>query len=131
MSKRKNTSPKGDYEVGYGRPPRHTQFKKGEKQNHTRRRREDHLGGSILEELSGAMAFADEEGRRRKLPKMRVLAKQMVNHAVRTGDPRRLEKYLPKRESEAEEPFTDAELATIARFLAQFMGNTTDEDDGA
>lgn len=130
MAKRKKNPPSGDYEVGYGRPPKHSQFKKGERQNHRRGRRSEHdLGRYIGEELGAAMAFADEEGRRRKLPKARVLAKQMVNHALRTGDPRRIDKYLPKSSTEAEEPFTEAELETIARFLAGYMGDTDEEEE--
>ena len=123
MSRRKKEL-SGDYEVGYGRPPKHSQFKTGEKQDHRRSRRIGHdLGAHILDELGHQMTFT-EDGRRRKMPKMKVLAKQMVNQALKTGDPRRLENYLPKPTGEAEEPFTDAELETIARFLAQFPRKT-------
>ena len=117
-----------DYKVGYGRPPRHTQFKKGEKQNHGRRRRENHdLGRYIMDELSVPVSFTDEEGRSRKLPKARVLARQMVNHALKTGDARRLEKWLPRPIAETEEQFTGAELETIARFLAQYLVKREEE----
>ncbi len=54
------------------------------------------------------------------MPKGKALAKQIVNHAVRNGDPRRLHVYLPKVTPESEEPFTEAELETIARFLEKF-----------
>jgi len=118
----------GEYEVGYGRPPKHTQFKKGEKQNHSRGRRENHdLGRYIKEELGVAISFTDEEGRSRKLPKARVLAKQIVNHALKTADARRLEKWLPRSIGETEEPFTDAELETIGRFLAHFTKKKEEE----
>ena len=130
MPKRQKREPSGDYEVGYGRPPKHSQFKKGEKQNHERKRTEDHdLGGYIQEELGTLATFKDEEGRRRRMPKARLLAKQIVNHAVKTGDPRRLQMYLPKPSVEPDEPFTEAELETILRALEQLVRKGEPEEE--
>ena len=130
MRKRQRREPSGDYEVGYGRPPKHSQFKKGEKQNHKRQRAQVHdVAGYIQEELGERVTFKDEEGRRRRMPKARLLAKQVVNHAVKTGDLRRLQMYLPKPSVERDEPFTEAELETIARFLEQFVGKGEPEEE--
>ena len=62
------------------------------------------------------------------MPKARVLAKQMVNQALKTGDARKLRDYLPKPTVEFEEPFTEAEFETIARFLDQFFRNGQPEE---
>ena len=63
------------------------------------------------------------------MPKAKVLAKQIVNQALKTGDPRRLRDFLPKSTDESEEPFTDAELETITRFLDEYMRNCGSEEE--
>lgn len=129
MPKRQKREPLGDHEVGYCRPPKDSQFKKGEKQNHKRRTGKNHdVGAYIQEELGEFVAFKDEEGRRRRMPKARLLAKQIVNHAVKTGDPRRLQIYLPKPSVEPDEPFTEAELETILRALEQLVRRDEPEE---
>jgi hypothetical protein len=132
VAKGPKRQPKGDHVVGYCRPPEDTRFKKGEKQNHNPRRQRaaDHdVGGYIQEELAKLVSVDDGQGRRRKMPMAKVLAKQMVNQAVKTGDARRLREFLPKIAPEAQEPFTEAELETIARFLETFTRKTGQDEN--
>ena len=55
MPKRQKREPLGDHEVGYCRPPKASQFKKGEKQNHRRKRAEVHDVGSYVQEELGTL----------------------------------------------------------------------------
>ena len=73
------------------------------------------------------MQFTDEQGNPLELPKMKVLAKQLVNISIKKGDVRRLEGLLPKAEVERQEQFTETDLAMIARFMKKMLS----EGDGS
>jgi hypothetical protein len=110
-----------DYKVGYGRPPKASQFKKGQPRPPRRGTPKLDLAKCIEEELHSIMQFTDERGQHLKLPKMKVLAKQLVNTSIKKGDVRRLEGLLPKAEVQSQEQFSEADLAMIARFIAKLM----------
>jgi uncharacterized protein DUF5681 len=79
-----------EYEVGYGRPPRHTQFQKGRSGNaRGRPRGARSVKGLLREELREKIAV-NENGRRRKVTKVRVIVKQVVTKALR-GDHRSIQ----------------------------------------
>ena len=74
------------YKVGYKKPPEHSRFQPG----HTRGNRKGRPKGSknistMMEEEANALVFMTEEGRRKKLPKIRVGIKQLANKAA-SGD---------------------------------------------
>jgi hypothetical protein len=87
--------PDPDYEVGYGKPPRHTRFKKGQSGNP--RGRAKRGGGAnlaaVVSEILDEMLTLNENGRRRKIPKRTALAKQIVNGALQ-GDARAIQSLL-------------------------------------
>nr|WP_246524227.1 DUF5681 domain-containing protein [Neoroseomonas eburnea] len=77
---------KGDYEVGYGRPPRRTRFKKGTSGNpagRPRGRRPDVLI-DLHKELSSRVQIT-EQGRRITITKGELLARALVAGAIK-GD---------------------------------------------
>ena len=57
---------KMDYEVGYGKPPRHTRFKKGEASANPLGRPRKNLAASLVERLNKKVVVT-ENGRRRKI----------------------------------------------------------------
>ena len=117
------------YEVGYGKPPRHTRFKKGQSGNPRGR-----PGGSknlktLLNEALNEPVVVSEEGRRRKITKREAIVTQLVNRSA-TADLRALKILLDTlREIEgqsqpdcAETPgFTVADEKVIAQFKARFL----------
>jgi hypothetical protein len=71
--------PERDYEVGYGKPPQHTRFKKGQSGNPRGRPR----GSKNLATLVGAAldqkVTVTDGGRRRKITKREAMITQLVN----------------------------------------------------
>jgi uncharacterized protein DUF5681 len=73
------------YEVGFQRPPRHTQFRKGTSGNPKGRPREAKNLAAVLEEALAEKVPIVENGRRRKITKRSAMIKQLVNKAA-SGD---------------------------------------------
>ena len=106
------------YEVGFGKPPRHSQFKRGQSGNPRGRVRRpqmlpDSFGKVLREKLS-----LPKNGRIRKVPKIEIVLTQLANAAAR-GDIKAAEilrRYMdmfyrdarlrkePKQEQEKEQP---------------------------
>jgi Family of unknown function (DUF5681) len=85
---------KDDYAVGWGKPPKHTQFKKGRSGNPKGRpvgRR--NFKTDLVEEL-GTRVEIKERGRRRLLTKQQVIVKQLITRCA-NGDPAALGRLLP------------------------------------
>jgi hypothetical protein len=78
---------KGDFQIGYGKPPKHTRFKPGQsgnprgRPNGTRNLRTD-----LAEELAERIAIS-EGGRRQAVSKQRGMLKQLMAKALK-GDVR-------------------------------------------
>ncbi len=74
-----------EYQVGYRRPPKSGQFKKGESGNPKGRPKGARgLEKVVLDELKTKITV-NENGRSKKVKKVEAIAKQMVNKAM-TGD---------------------------------------------
>jgi len=74
-----------DYKVGYRRPPKTGQFKKGQSGNPKGRPKGARgLEKVVLEELKSKITV-NENGRSKKVKKVEAIAKQVVNKAM-TGD---------------------------------------------
>ena len=129
-----------DYAVGYGRPPVHSQFKKGQprpprkpRESQPARTFDDYLA----EELAELMPIK-ENGIEQIVPKGKAMAKASVNGVIKSGDPRRLKGFLPKPRTEADLDFSETDLAMIARFLVKAVPGgieglirlLSDTDDG-
>jgi Family of unknown function (DUF5681) len=79
MSPREN----GDYEVGYGKPPRHTRFKKGQSGNPRGRPSGSKNLTTLLGEVLNELVVVAESGGRRKITKRRAIIMQLVNQAAK------------------------------------------------
>ena len=75
-----------DYKVGYGRPPKHTQYKKGQSGNQDGRPPgAKNLKTDLLEELAETMKIR-EDGHERRISKQRALIKTQVARALKGND---------------------------------------------
>lgn len=78
---------RGDYLVGYGRPPKETRFQPGQSGNKNGRPKgSKNLGALFAQELA-QIAKITERGRLRKMSKQQVLVKSLVNEALK-GNPK-------------------------------------------
>lgn len=82
-----------DYQVGYGKPPTHTRFKKGESGNPKGRPKGSKNVATLLEKELKQRVVVTENGRRRSITKQEAMLKHLVNKAV-SGDRRLMQLLL-------------------------------------
>jgi hypothetical protein len=75
--------------IGYGRPPKHSQFAKGKSGNPNGRPKGSKNFGLVIEAELNAKIPINENGKRRSISKREAVAKQLVNKAA-SGDARML-----------------------------------------
>jgi hypothetical protein len=72
-----------DYEVGYGKPPRHTRFRRGQSGNPKGRPRgSKNLPTLLTEALNERVIVAEDDGRR-KITKREAIITQLVNRSAK------------------------------------------------
>jgi hypothetical protein len=71
-----------DYEIGYGRPPRHGGFPKGQSGNPKGRPRGSKNLASLLAEALDEKVQVTEDGKRRRVTKRELVIKQLVNKSA-------------------------------------------------
>jgi hypothetical protein len=122
-----------DYEVGYGKPPRHTRFKKGQSGNPRGRPSGSKNLKTLLNEALNERVVVTEEGRRRNITKREAIVTQLVNRSA-TADLRALKILLDTlRDIEGQtEPassetaeFSEADEKVIEQLRARFSISKT------
>ena len=113
----------GDYEVGYGKPPRHTRFAKGQSGNPRGRPCGAKNFTTLLEEALHEPVTVTENGGRRKVSKLQAIVTQLVNRSA-TADFRAIKILLDKlrdieRETEPASPETAEFSETEEKVLQQ------------
>jgi len=108
-----DAEPDDGYRVGYGKPPRESQFKKGQSGNSRGRRKGSKNSGTLLTNELDEVLSIKEGGRSKVITKRAAIYKHMVNKAV-SGDIRAIRLILEgveKLEMQYPERFAaDAEL---------------------
>jgi hypothetical protein len=139
MSNRKTSVP-SDYAVGYGRPPKETQFRPGKSGNPNGRRKGSRSVGAVLNDVFRQMIEVTENGKTRRVAALEAMACRLRNDALR-GDAKaiKLSIELLRRHSETNESSVqlDELLAEDQEILAQYLpelepakkGDGDDPDD--
>jgi hypothetical protein len=115
-----------DYEVGYGKPTRQTQFKKGQSGNPKGRPGGIKNLSTVLSEALNEPVIVAENGRHRKITKRQAAFKQLVNEAAK-GNWRALKLLVDilqdiERRTEpetAESSFSAADEKVIEQLMAR------------
>jgi hypothetical protein len=117
-----------DYEVGYGKPPRYTQFKKGQSGNPQGRPKGSKNLTTLLGEALNEPVIVAENGGRRKITMRQAIIKQLVKRSA-TADLRAMKILLDMvRDLEGRSApafaetsaFTEADEKVIEQLRARF-----------
>ncbi|SDL25891.1 DUF5681 domain-containing protein [Aliiruegeria lutimaris] len=87
------SDPENDYEVGYGRPPKKSQFKKGQSGNPKGRPRATKNVGTMLEEIFFKKIPISDNGVRREVSMLEAILRQVANGAAK-GEIRHVDRVL-------------------------------------
>ena len=119
---------KRDYEVGYGKPPRHTRFKRGQSGNPRGRSPGAKDLKTLLSEALNEFVIVSENGGRRKITKREAIVTQLVNRSA-SADFRAIKILLDMVrdiESQTEpasvetSPFSESDEKVIEQLKARF-----------
>jgi hypothetical protein len=112
-------------DVGYGKPPRETRFRKGRSGNPRGRPRGSRNFASLVEEALAEPVVITENGKRKKATKLQAIVKQVVNKAAQ-GDHRSIQLLIAFTERH-ELLGKDGKPITIGELLSA-IGPISDED---
>src|SRR5438874_12444127 len=118
-----------NYEVGYGKPQRHTRFQKGRSGNPAGRPRGKKNLATLLSDALDQKIIVVESGRRKKISKREAIVTQLVNKSA-SADLKATQIVLAMlRDVETQAdgsadpaPFTEADQQIIRRIQARLRG---------
>jgi len=105
---RKRSKP-ADYNVGYRRPPKATQFTAGKSGNPRGRPKGSRPVGAVLQEIIQQKVSVTENGKTRRIPVLEVMLRRLANDAMRS-DQRAIKLLLSLVDRYAETPETALQL---------------------
>jgi hypothetical protein len=85
MAKHEKEKPVPSYSVGYGKPPAHTRYKKGQSGNPAGRRKGSKNFSTVLLEALQETVVIQQNGKTKKISKQQAAVKQAV-HKAASGD---------------------------------------------
>lgn len=121
--------PGADYTVGYGKPPKDSQFKPGQSGNPKGRPRRSKSIDALIRDELGRKVRLQEGGREIHITKREAIIKQLVNKAIK-GDARATQMMMLLIEKLREpEPFesTTADDLELLHFLSRSAKSKSQE----
>lgn len=107
-----------DYEVGRGKPPKHTQFKKGQSGNRNGRPKKDKDAAAALERVLDRKVTIQENGSRREIDFLEAIFYRQADRALK-GSSKDLSEFLKILERFAPEKLKRPETPT--GFIVQYV----------
>jgi Family of unknown function (DUF5681) len=99
-----------NYDVGYGKPPRHSQFGKGHSGNPRGRAKGSRNLSTLLDGALNERVIVSENGKRKRITKREAILKQLVNKAA-SGDPKSIQMLFTEiRLAEGRQPSAEPML---------------------
>ena len=111
------------YEVGYGKPPRHSQFKAGQSGNPKGRKKGVKNINTIFDDVLNEKVVLSENGRTYKISKKQALCRRLVNKAL-SGDMKAIGPLLSHLSNQAlESEVRSAALNSTAGIDQEIIAN--------
>jgi hypothetical protein len=126
-----------DYQVGYGKPPCQTRFRKGQSGNPKGRTAGDKNLSTLLREALNEHVVVTENGRRHKITKRKAIVTQLVNRSASADLPavkivldmvRDIENRMESAAPEAAS-FSVEDEKVIAQLKLRLRGKKRESDD--
>jgi hypothetical protein len=119
-----------DYSVGYGKPPQHARFHKGQSGNPRGRPKGSRNLSTLMAKALNEPVVISENGKRKRITKREAVLKQLVNKAA-SGDAKAIQLLLGEiRQLEGREPpstesvlFDEADRELISQLYDRFRGS--------
>ena len=92
-----------DYEVGYKKPPRHSQFKRGNRANPHGRKRKPRTEAEVFNDVMNDLAEYRQGGKKKRAPRVELLIKRYGTAALK-GDVSAAASLLTLREKFEKRP---------------------------
>jgi hypothetical protein len=125
-----------DYEVGYGKPPEYSRFRKGQSGNPKGRPKGSKNLATLLDEALNEPVVVSENGKRRRITKREAVLKQLVNKAA-SGNPKAIQLLLGemrlvegREQGSAESVLFDEADREVIRQLYQRLRDGQEEKGG-
>lgn len=136
MSNRKSRGP-SNHDVGYGRPPKESQFRPGQSGNPTGARKGSKPIGVRLQELLNSKVTVNENGRSRRISRLDVMLHQLFNDAMRR-DKRAMKlvmEFVHRYGAAVEgtlrsDEMTSEDLEILSDYLRKTGSSNSDSDGG-
>jgi hypothetical protein len=99
-----------EYDIGYGKPPLHSQFGKGRSGNPRGRPKGSYNLSTLIDSALNERVIVSENGKRKRITKREAILKQLVNKAA-SGDPKSIHMLLTEiRLAEGRQPSAEPML---------------------
>jgi hypothetical protein len=108
--------------IGYGNPPRSTQFQKGRSGNPKGRPKGTKNLATVVAQTANGLVAVTENGKRRKISRMEAAIIQLMNKAA-AGDPKATQTFLPLIQAIERRSIQPAPTEAEERAEQQIIGN--------